>query len=180
MIDSPLGPVTIAPAGLDDLSTVLAIYDDGALFLRSKGFSNAPYPQPGWVRDIVHGDIAAGTVFLCRHQSGRAIGTIRLLWSDRGMWPEGSAEALYVHGLGIRNDVRGHGIGALMLQWAKGYARSHGRQYLRLDCEATNLALRHYYERLGFAFCGERAQARHVGARYELRLDGPSGSSENL
>jgi GNAT superfamily N-acetyltransferase len=176
MMATTLGTLTIGPASRDDLSVVMDIYDEAAQWLHSKGFHYWHHPQPMWIWDLVEDDIEAGCVFLCRALTdGRAVGTLRILWADRAMWPEdggdeGSGEAGYVHGLAIRPDVRGHGVGAAMLEWAKGHIRAHGRKFIRLDCEASNPALRQYYEKLGFVFRGEMTNETHTGARYEMAL----------
>lgn len=169
MTISPLGPLTINPASPDELSVVMEIYDEAAGWLHSKGIVYWAYPQPPWIWDLVKHDIENGCVFLCRTQAdGRAVGTLRILWSDPAIWPAAADDAGYIHGLAIRLDVRGYGVGAAMLEWAKDYLRSHGKAYLRLDCEAGSPALRQYYEKLGFAPCGEITHNDYVGARYEM------------
>lgn len=163
-------PPLITSATLDDLPTVIEIYDEAAYWLRERGLGGWPHPQPQWIIDTVRQDIEQGLVYLCRAQDGRAIGTLRLLWSDPEVWPEEAGDAGYVHGLAIRNDVRGQRVGERMLEWAKDSIRSRGRRYLRLDCDAGNVALRRYYETRGFTFRGKLAQERHVAARYEMKL----------
>ena len=171
MTDSSLGTLTIRPAREDELGLVMAIYDDAAQWLHSKGIHYWAYPQPQWIWDLVGSDIGKGYVFLgCTPADSRAVGTIRVLWSDPEVWPEDAGEAGYVHGLAIRSEVRGHGVGAAMLEWAKGHIRAHGKKYVRLDCEAANPLLRRYYERLGFAFRREVRHGDYVGACYEMTL----------
>ncbi len=171
MTISPLGALTLNTASPDELSVVMEIYDDAAQWLHSKGIHYWASPQPQWIRDLVENDIKKGSVFLCRTQAdGRAVGTLRILWTDAEMWPEDASDAGYIHGLAIRSAVRGHGIGVAMLEWARGYIRAHGKAYMRLDCEASNPMLRRYYENLGFVPRGEVTVESHTGARYEMTL----------
>ncbi len=165
------GMLTVHPASPEELSAVVEIYDDAARWLHAKGIYYWAYPQPRWIRDLVARDIEDGCVFLCRTRADdRAVGTLRILWADPAMWPEDVGNAGYIHGLAIRTEVRGRGLGVAMLEWAKGHLRAHARIFMRLDCEAGNPGLRRYYERLGFAFRGEAAHNGYVGARYELAV----------
>ena len=72
--------------------------------------------------------------------------------------------------MAVRPSVQGHKIGEMMIDWAKDFARSRSRQYLRLDCLAGNLALRQYYEGLGFRFRRQATYLDYTGALYEMRL----------
>jgi ribosomal protein S18 acetylase RimI-like enzyme len=84
------------------------------------------------------------------------IGTLTLQDSDVVVWGERPPDAFYVHGLAIRRVVGGRGVGAHMLEWVAQQVIATGKSYLRLDCWAENQALRAYYERIGFTFCGRR------------------------
>ena len=101
---------------------------------------------------------------------GRAIGTLRFEWSDPYLWPHDPDDAGYVHSLATRNSVRGHGIGAALLEWAKEHVRARGRSRMRLDCWGNNAALCAYYERLGFTFCRQVEHPRFCANLYEMLL----------
>jgi len=81
---------------------------------------------------------------------GEPVGTIALLWSDEETWGDVPGAAGYVHGLAVRRDFAGQGLGRALLRWAENRAASSGREHLRLDCVAGNRALNEYYERAGF------------------------------
>lgn len=163
-------PLFITPAQPSDLETVLAIYDESAQWLAAQGLPAGFFPQPDWIRQGVAADIARGDVYLGRDADGRVRGTLRLLWEDPDAWPDDRDEAGYVHGLIIRNEARGRGVGAAMLAWAERTTRERGRRFLRLDCDATNSKLCAYYERLGFTSRGTLPQKHHLAARYEKAL----------
>ena len=70
-------------------------------------------------------------------------------------WGEREADAGYVHRLVVRRDRAGAGLGATILDWAAQQVRAAGREWLRLDVPADNVALCAYYERLGFEYRGD-------------------------
>jgi GNAT superfamily N-acetyltransferase len=126
-----------------------------------------PQPPEQVIRDGVAATIADGRVYLCQTEAGRSVGAFRLAWSDPEVWPNDDGDAGYVHGLIIRNDVRGQGVGARMLAWAAELIRAKTRRWLRLDCDASNPKLCRYYEGQGFVPRGVLPQRYHLAARYE-------------
>jgi ribosomal protein S18 acetylase RimI-like enzyme len=156
--------VQAAPA---DLDTVIEIYAEGDEWWQSMGFHDRPMPPQQVIRDGVAAGITDGRVYLCQTEARRSVGTFRLLWSDPDVWPDDDGEAGYVHGVIIRNDVRGQGVGVQMLEWAADLIRAKGRRFIRLDTDASNPKLCRYYERLGFESRGVVPQRYHMAARYE-------------
>ena len=150
-----------------DLDTVMEIYAEGDEWLKTQGLLTGSRPSPEQVRVWVAAAIADGHVYLCQTEDGRSVGSFRLIWSDPEVWPNDEEEAGYVHGLIIRNEVRGQGVGAQMLAWAAELVHANERRFLRLDCDATNPRLCRYYEQQGFEPRGVVPQRYHVAARYE-------------
>jgi ribosomal protein S18 acetylase RimI-like enzyme len=100
-----------------------------------------------------------------QHQQ-RPFMTHRLPWFvDRFGWLEGriryglvrldvrpySAGELLMDGLAVDKDLRGQGIGSLLLGAVIDFARTHGYETVRLDVVNTNVKARRLYERTGFA-----------------------------
>ena len=102
-------------------------------------------------------------------RDGVIVGTLTLTWADPHVWGEQPDDAGYVHGLAIRRDAAGQGIGAAMLAWAGRAVAAAGRPYLRLDCMATNARLRAYYERAGFTQVRDVADANWSASLYQKR-----------
>lgn len=73
-------------------------------------------------------------------------------WADFYSWDDAGidGQAGYVHGFGVKKEWAGAGAGKALLEWASSYVASRGRRLIRLECEAGNLQLCAYYERLGF------------------------------
>ncbi len=101
---------------------------------------------------------------------GRDVGTFALQWSDGETWGGGAGDAGYVHGLAIRRDFAGRGLGRELLRWAEGRVTASGKTYLRLDCPAENRVLNKYYKSAGFSYRGEALVWGLKVSRYEKRV----------
>ncbi len=86
--------------------------------------------------------------------AGQAVGTFALQWADEETWGSLPDDAGYVHGLAVRRDFAGRGLGRELLRWKENRVSLSGRKYLRLDCTAENEALNAYYRRAGFTYRG--------------------------
>jgi hypothetical protein len=56
------------------------------------------------------------------------------------------------------------------MEWAATRAAALGKQYLRLDCDASRPKLRAMYERFGFEFHSFRQVGAYYVARYQYAL----------
>lgn len=115
-------------------------------------------------------DVAEGYFFLARC-GGEAAGAIKFQLQDTLFWPDTPAdEAAFVHRLAVRRAFAGGELSALLLRWAAERARSAGRRFLRLDCEAARPRLRAVYERCGCRHHSDRQVGPYFVSRYELPL----------
>ena len=141
------GRVEAVQARAPDLETVLSILDGAALWLASRGIEQwGPGSSP---RRRIVDRMKNGEVYLFR-LDGWPVGTLVLQWSDEETWGDVADDSGYVHGLAIRRDQAGKGLGRELLCWAEDRVAAAGKEYLRLDCAAENRALNAYYERAGF------------------------------
>lgn len=157
--DPRFGDATVelrrADAGQVDL--VLEVLNDAARWLRGIGVQQWP---TAFSAPAVSPAIEDGFTWLAMRDS-QPIGTITLDWAD-SLWPD-DGDAGYVHRLAVRRSAAG--LGADLLAWAVKQARAKGRLYLRLDCIASNQALRDCYERLGFVYGSEAEVGGSPGQR---------------
>ena len=159
---------TISRALPREAESVSSILLEAADWLRERDI-------PMWRRDElalerIALDVAEGHFFLAR-RGDEAIGTIKFQLQDTLFWPDAPAdEAAFVHRLAVRRTFAGGELSALLLRWAAERARSAGRQYLRLDCEAARPRLRAVYERCGFRHHSDRQVGPYFVSRYELPL----------
>lgn len=125
--------------------------------------------------DQVAADVEAGTFAVAWCGASEA-GVIKFQLEDPVFWPEvPPGTSAYVHRLAIRRRFAGGVVSSALLSWAVEEARRHGRQMLRLDCEASRSRLRAVYERFGFRYHSDRRVGPYVVARYEYPLDSSEG-----
>jgi GNAT superfamily N-acetyltransferase len=75
-----------------------------------------------------------------------------------------------VHRLAVRRAFAGQGISTALLEWAVDRARTLGKRYVRLDCDADRSRLRAVYERFGFRLHSYRQVGSYYVSRYELQI----------
>jgi GNAT superfamily N-acetyltransferase len=90
---------------------------------------------------------------------------------DPEFWPDHPEPfAAYVHRLSIRREFAGRNISHAMLSWEVEHARTRGKGYLRLDCEAGRPRLRALYENFGFIHHSDKQVGPYFVARYEYKI----------
>jgi ribosomal protein S18 acetylase RimI-like enzyme len=155
-----------------DLDAVLSILEDAAQWMVRQGL-------PGWTpgafsRRRIAEIMNRGEMYLAS-LAGQAVGTFALQWSDEETWGKVPNDAGYIHGLAIRRDFAGRGLGRELLGWTENRVFRSGKQYLRLDCTAENDALNAYYRRAGFDYRGRAVVRGLEVSLYEKRV-GVSGA----
>jgi GNAT superfamily N-acetyltransferase len=160
--------IKISQALPRETESVSSILLEAAQWLRDRGI-------PMWRDDEfsperIGTDVAAGNFFLAKC-AGEAVATIKFQLNDTVFWPDTPAdEAAFIHRIAVRRAFAGGQISALLLRWAAERAKSSGRRFLRLDCEASRPRLRAVYERFGFRHHSDRQVGPYYVSRYELRL----------
>ena len=100
---------------------------------------------------------------------GRPVASMILEDSDLLFWPEAPpGTSLFLHNLAVLPDLRGEDVGYAMLDAAVEEARSRGRSFLRLDCDADRSRLISYYRRYGFHQVDTRIAMGSNHARFEF------------
>jgi GNAT superfamily N-acetyltransferase len=118
----------------------------------------------------VRAEAEAG-MFVVAEADGTVVGAIRFQLEDQLFWPDlDGRDSAFVHRLVVRRSHAGQGISTGLLQWTVDRARSLGKRYLRLDCDADRTRLRALYERFGFRLHSYRQVGAYYVSRYELPL----------
>jgi GNAT superfamily N-acetyltransferase len=118
-------------------------------------------------------DVEAGLFFVAECD-GEPAGTVKFQLEDALFWPDvPPAQSAFVHRLAVRRRFAGGGVSSALLQWAVLRARSQGRRFLRLDCEASRPRLRAIYERFGFRHHSDRQVGPYFVSRYEYDVVDP-------
>lgn len=125
--------LAIARAGMEAVAETDALIHEAAAWLIAKG-------EPLWgpnetsydeLLRVTHaGELVTGRV------AGELAACMYLHHEDTLFWPHARpGEAFYVHRLAVARNFAKRGYARRMLDWAEEETRSHGRDYLRLDCE---------------------------------------------
>lgn len=151
-----------------DVDTVSAILVEAANWLEGRNMrmwrANELLPER------ISKDIDEGLFFLAE-DAGEPAGTIKFQLSDMEFWPDiPENESAFIHRLAVRRRFAGGTVSVALLSWAVDRAASLGRQYLRLDCEASRQRLRAIYERFGFRHHSDRQVGPYFVSRYEFPL----------
>jgi GNAT superfamily N-acetyltransferase len=102
-----------------------------------------------------------------------AAGVVKFQLEDSLFWPDVSPkQSAFVHRLAVKRHFAGGNISSALLRWAVEKTRSLGREYLRLDCEASRDRLRAIYERFGFRHHSDRQVGPYFVSRYEYKVCG--------
>ena len=118
----------------------------------------------------VTADVDAGLFFIAEC-NGAAAGVVKFQLTDMLFWPDVlQGQSAFVHRLAVKRQFAGGGVSSALLRWDVERARSLGRAYLRLDCEASRPRLRAIYEKFGFVHHSDRQVDPYLVSRYEYRV----------
>jgi GNAT superfamily N-acetyltransferase len=159
---------TIRQATGRDSGTVTEILSEAARWLDQSGMSM--WRADELIPAHVTADVDAGLFFIAECDRAPA-GVVKFQLTDMLFWPDVlQGQSAFVHRLAVRRQFAGGGISSALLRWAVERARSLGRAYLRLDCEASRPRLRAVYERFGFVHHSDRQVDPYLVSRYEYRV----------
>jgi GNAT superfamily N-acetyltransferase len=168
----PLEGLEVRVARSADLDAVISLLEEAARWMVRRNIEG--WKPDGFSRRRITDLIKGGEMYLAVID-GQPVGTFALQWSDRETWGEVPDDAGYVHGLAIRRDFAGMGLGREMLRRAEHMVYRAERAYLRLDCVAGNEVLNEYYRRAGFGYRG-RAVVRGLAVSLYEKEVGVSGA----
>lgn len=133
-----------------DVHLVLDLLEEAAAWIRAvHRLEQWPERFP---EERVLEDVDSGALFVCEID-GVLLGALSLAWSDPMFWGDRS-DAGFVHRLVVRRDRAGQGLGARLLRWVDGEILRRGRGWLCIDVLQDNVALRAFYEGIGFRWAG--------------------------
>jgi GNAT superfamily N-acetyltransferase len=148
-----------------DAENVFGILREAAQWLEQSGM--AMWRDDELLPARIAGDVEAGLFFIAERE-GMAAGVIKFQLEDSLFWPDVPRnQSAFLHRLAVRRRFAGGGLSTALLDWAVERARTLGREYLRLDCEASRLRLRAVYEKFGFRHHSDRQVGPYFVSRYE-------------
>ncbi len=151
----------VRPATPDDAAALVALLRAGALGPTDDGADGDLAPYRAALADI---GATPGTEVLVAELDGRVVGTCQLV-TFRHLQHRGGrcAELESVH---VAPDVRGHGVGGVLVEAAVEAARAAGCYRVQLTSNVARSDAHRFYARHGFT-------ASHVGFKRPL---GPAGA----
>jgi len=151
--------MTFLPTTEEDLALIAGLYQEAIAFQRSR---SATHYWRGMDRDLLIREIGQQLHWKIVEDSGRAEGGeiacfFSIALQDPLVWDHRDADpSVYLHRIVTNPLFRGKGYVKHIMDWAEGYGRDHGKEYIRLDTAADNPKLNAYYRECGFTCCGEK------------------------
>jgi GNAT superfamily N-acetyltransferase len=133
-----------------DTPTVVTIWTGAAAWLRTLGTDQWQYPIKMY---NIHAEIGSRSCWIVESSPGTPVGIVTVdPEADPTLWqPDDQPNnALYLHRLAVRDDLRGRELGSSILDWAGRRAQSAGKPWIRLDAWTSNPGLHQYYLNRGF------------------------------
>lgn len=152
------GDIHIRPAARGDLDALIALYLDDALGRQRETGDPTERKLYADAFDRVASD-ASTTVYVAERDDA-LIGTFQLTITP-GVSRRGVIRAT-IESVRTRADLRGQGIGAMMMEHAIAEARRRGANVAQLTSDLSREGAHRFYERLGFA---------HTHAGFKRSLD---------
>jgi GNAT superfamily N-acetyltransferase len=161
--------VQIRQAVPPETAKVAEILGEAAKWLEQRGM--LMWRDDELVASRLAADVAAGLFFIAECNQEPA-GVVKFQLEDPEFWPDvPPGESAFVHRLAVRRPFGGGEVSSALLNWALERARGLGKEYLRLDCEASRPKLRALYERFGFVHHSDRQVGPYFVSRYEYRIE---------
>lgn len=150
--------VSIREAREEDLVALIAMF--AADPLGGHGDTTDPQAFADYARAFATIVASPDQVLYVASHRGEAVGTFQTMITT-SLNARGSS-AMIIEAVQTRPDMRGQGIGALMIEFAIAEAKSRGVRLVQLTSNATRLDAHRFYERLGF-------KASHIGFKMALK-----------
>jgi ribosomal protein S18 acetylase RimI-like enzyme len=143
-----MSPYTIAQTDPSDLPVVFELFEAAIAYQKRHHY-------PAWkdfYQEIVDADMAARRQYKII-LDGQIACIFTPMLSDQEIWRHhDDGNAVYLHRIITNPGFKGRRLFEQVLNWAAGFARQHGRTYIRMDTWARNPNLIAYYEGYGFRF----------------------------
>jgi ribosomal protein S18 acetylase RimI-like enzyme len=135
----------------NDISEIFRLYRIASEYQKLK---KTVVVWPEFEMELVETEIAEGRQWkLIIEQEVACVWVIT--FSDEQIWEERNADAaIYIHRIATNPNFRGKNFVSIIVEWAKEYAKSIGKDFVRLDTLGNNVKLIEHYTNAGFNFLG--------------------------
>lgn len=112
--------------------------------------------------------VDAGQLYVLKNEwTDKVVGMVVLLEEDK-RWTKDGSKNYYIHNL--VSDTEFPGVGVKIIKICEQMAYDNGLDGIRLDCQASNIKLNEFYERLGYIYVGDVQEGSYFGHRREKKL----------
>ncbi|MBY5779311.1 GNAT family N-acetyltransferase [Rhizobium leguminosarum] len=150
--------LNIREARKDDLPALVAMFAADAL--GGQGDTTDPEAFADYVRAFVAIEASPDQTLYVAERRGEVVGTFQTMVTT-SLTGRGSS-AMIIEAVQTRADMRGQGIGALMIEFAIAEAKGRGIGRVALTSNAVRKDAHRFYERLGF-------KPSHLGFKMALK-----------
>ena len=136
---------------IDDIDEIFRLYKIASDYQKSQ---EKVVVWPDFERKLVENEISEN-----RQWKITIDGEISCIWAiafkDEQIWEKRNHDnAIYIHRIATNPNFRGRNFVKKIVDWAKDYAKSMEKQYVRLDTLGNNVKLIEHYKNAGFNFLG--------------------------
>ncbi|MFS8147729.1 GNAT family N-acetyltransferase [Rhizobium sp. BR 249] len=153
-----LPDILIREARRDDLQALVALFAADAL--GGHGDTTDAGAFPDYARAFAVIESSPEQTLYVAERGGEVVGTFQTMLTT-SLTGRGSS-AMIIEAVQTRADMRGQGIGALMIEFAIAEAKGRGARLLQLTSNAVRKDAQRFYERLGF-------KPSHLGFKMVLK-----------
>lgn len=146
-------------ARVEQIPALQSLFAEAIAWQRAKGMPTFANLSTSFFEQEIH----KGAVYVAE-ENDRLVGSVSLYEADELIWDGDPASALYLHRLVSLRGAEGRGVGASLVLWSRQKAAAMGKQWLRVDCWASNAELCRFYDRQGF----HRVRQKNTGESEEL------------
>lgn len=139
--------LALRDAVFEDVPTILTLIIKGAPG-DEKREENAPDAKYRAAFDAITSD-PNQRLMVAEYKTAGVVATMQLSYLP-GL-ARGGSWTLMLESVHVSETMRGHGIGAMMIEWAIKEARDRGCERIQLTSNKQRLDAHRFYERLGFA-----------------------------
>ncbi len=136
---------------IDDIDEIFKLYKIASDYQRAK---KTVVVWPKFKRSLVETEVKENRQWKIVID-GETACVWAITFQDEQIWEEKNKDsAVYIHRIATNPDFRGNNFVTKIVDWAKAYARSNNKQFVRLDTLGNNVKLIEYYKNAGFKFLG--------------------------
>jgi len=140
----------IKNCSLADVDTILSLYDAAMRLQTEKNTVVWPRFERSFIEKEIHEErqwkLMIGNDVACNWA---------ITFEDKEIWEErDNDDAIYIHRIATNPGFRGNRFIDMIVQWARTYALSKEKKFVRLDTLGNNTRLIEHYTSAGFNFLG--------------------------